>query len=75
MTINIKRIHGMNITTAPKMEMTRDWANFYSDVPVTIKRSRTTIGVLLSAQLARLNAARIVRERAEYRAAIAAANR
>lgn len=71
--INIKRIHGSVITT-PKVELVRDWSKVY-DVPVKIKRSRTTIGVLLSAQLARLNAARIVREKAEYRAAIAAANR
>lgn len=70
--IHIKKIHGAVIHTV--IPMTRDWTEVYHhDVPVTVRKHRKlTIAGLLQMRLAQLNAQRIVREKAEYRAAIAA---
>lgn len=81
MTISIKHASGGSIVDLANL-FHEDAVEFYrrkfgyDKVQVTTKRkSRTTLAVLLKARLVQLDAQRIARERAAYRAAIAAANR
>ncbi len=71
MTISIKHVSGGEILAAAlqQHDFVADSYRTLYPVPVKVRKPRPmTIGMLLGLRLMQLNAKRIVRERAEYRA-------
>lgn len=72
MTISIKHVSGGEILAAARQQhdFVADSYRTLYPVPVKVRKPRPmTIGMLLGLRLMQLNAKRIVRERAAYRAA------
>jgi len=77
MTISIKHRSGETILRTELAQVAQQQHDFVADsyralypVPVKVRKHRPmTIGVLLGIRLLQLKAKRVVRERAEYRAA------